>query len=227
MARITPMVRTERRRQIIDAAWRCTARRGFSDLTVDEVCAEAALARGPFTAISRASGRCCLRCWRMTPPAWMRSWTSSGDACRRRGTVAAVHPGRAGAGRRSGQAAGAGGPVGSDADGESGQSPILGQCPAPPRGAAGMDRCGRCRPASWPTSRPTPLPRFCSRCATDSLCMRGSSCRIPVAEHSQGVGCASRRDRAPVNNVRHTGVWWPRDLSPRLRCALQVVTPGR
>jgi AcrR family transcriptional regulator len=48
MPRITPMVRTERRHQIIDAAWRCTARRGFSDLTVDEVCAEAALSKGAF-----------------------------------------------------------------------------------------------------------------------------------------------------------------------------------
>lgn len=51
------MVRTERRNQIIEAAWRCAARRGFSDLTVDEVCAEAALSKGAFTGTSRASRR--------------------------------------------------------------------------------------------------------------------------------------------------------------------------
>ena len=48
MPRIAPTVRTERRHQIIEAAWRCAARKGFSDLTVDEVCAEAALSKGAF-----------------------------------------------------------------------------------------------------------------------------------------------------------------------------------
>jgi len=48
MPRITPAVRTERRQNIIEAAWRCAARRGFGDLTVDEVCAEASLSKGAF-----------------------------------------------------------------------------------------------------------------------------------------------------------------------------------
>jgi TetR/AcrR family transcriptional regulator, repressor for uid operon len=48
MPRITSAVRTERRQTIIEAAWRCAARRGFGDLTVDEVCAEANLSKGAF-----------------------------------------------------------------------------------------------------------------------------------------------------------------------------------
>lgn len=48
MPRITPAVRTERRQHIIDAAWRCAARKGFADLTVDEVCVEAGLSKGAF-----------------------------------------------------------------------------------------------------------------------------------------------------------------------------------
>ena len=48
MPRITPAVRTERRQHIIEAAWRCAARKGFGDLTVDEVCAEADLSKGAF-----------------------------------------------------------------------------------------------------------------------------------------------------------------------------------
>jgi len=48
MPRITPAVRTERRQSIIEAAWRCAARKGFGDLTVDEVCAEASLSKGAF-----------------------------------------------------------------------------------------------------------------------------------------------------------------------------------
>jgi AcrR family transcriptional regulator len=48
MPRITPAVRTERRQSIIEAAWRCAARKGFGDLTVDEVCAEADLSKGAF-----------------------------------------------------------------------------------------------------------------------------------------------------------------------------------
>ena len=48
MPRITAAVRTERRQHIIEAAWRCAARKGFGDLTVDEVCAEADLSKGAF-----------------------------------------------------------------------------------------------------------------------------------------------------------------------------------
>ena len=38
----------ERRRQLVQAAWRCAAVRGFRDLTVDEVCAEAGVSKGAF-----------------------------------------------------------------------------------------------------------------------------------------------------------------------------------
>jgi AcrR family transcriptional regulator len=48
MPRITPAVRTERRQAIIEAAWRCAARKGFADLTVDEVCAAAGVSKGAF-----------------------------------------------------------------------------------------------------------------------------------------------------------------------------------
>ncbi len=48
MPRITAAARTERRQHIIEAAWRCAARKGFGDLTVDEVCAEAGLSKGAF-----------------------------------------------------------------------------------------------------------------------------------------------------------------------------------
>ncbi|HEY7280416.1 MAG TPA: TetR/AcrR family transcriptional regulator [Actinomycetota bacterium] len=48
MPKMAPAARAERRQQIIDAAWRCAARKGFSDLTVDEVCAEAGLSKGAF-----------------------------------------------------------------------------------------------------------------------------------------------------------------------------------
>jgi AcrR family transcriptional regulator len=40
--------RTERRRLLIEAAWRCAAVRGFGDLTVDDVCAEAGVSKGAF-----------------------------------------------------------------------------------------------------------------------------------------------------------------------------------
>ena len=33
---------------LIHAAWRCAAARGFRDLTVDEVCAEAGVSKGAF-----------------------------------------------------------------------------------------------------------------------------------------------------------------------------------
>jgi AcrR family transcriptional regulator len=40
--------RTERRQLLIAAAWRCAARQGFRDLTVDDVCAEAGVSKGAF-----------------------------------------------------------------------------------------------------------------------------------------------------------------------------------
>jgi AcrR family transcriptional regulator len=40
--------REQRRRQILDAAWRCIARQGFRDLTVDDVCADAGVSKGAF-----------------------------------------------------------------------------------------------------------------------------------------------------------------------------------
>lgn len=48
MPRLTPAVRTERRQQLIDAAWRCAARQGFRSLTVDDVCTEAGVSKGAF-----------------------------------------------------------------------------------------------------------------------------------------------------------------------------------
>jgi AcrR family transcriptional regulator len=40
--------REQRRRQLLDAAWRCIARQGYRDLTVDDVCADAGLSKGAF-----------------------------------------------------------------------------------------------------------------------------------------------------------------------------------
>jgi AcrR family transcriptional regulator len=48
MPRIGLERKSQRRQQIIDAAWRCAARMGFRDLTVDDVCAEADLSKGAF-----------------------------------------------------------------------------------------------------------------------------------------------------------------------------------
>jgi AcrR family transcriptional regulator len=48
MPRITSAARTERRQNIVEAAWRCVARKGFGDLTVDEVCAAAGVSKGAF-----------------------------------------------------------------------------------------------------------------------------------------------------------------------------------
>jgi len=48
MPRITLATRAERRQRIINAASRCAARKGFGDLTVDEVCVEADLSKGAF-----------------------------------------------------------------------------------------------------------------------------------------------------------------------------------
>ncbi|HZB97607.1 MAG TPA: TetR/AcrR family transcriptional regulator [Candidatus Sulfotelmatobacter sp.] len=40
--------REERRRQLLDAAWRCAARKGYHDTTVDDICAEAGVSKGAF-----------------------------------------------------------------------------------------------------------------------------------------------------------------------------------
>lgn len=48
MPKLRPETRLERRQELIDAAWRCAARRGFRDLTVDDVCTEAGVSKGAF-----------------------------------------------------------------------------------------------------------------------------------------------------------------------------------
>jgi AcrR family transcriptional regulator len=46
--RLAPATKTERRQQLIDAAWRSVAGRGFKSLTVDDVCSEAGVSKGAF-----------------------------------------------------------------------------------------------------------------------------------------------------------------------------------
>ena len=48
MPRITAERKSARRRQLVEAAWRCAAKVGFRDLTVDDICAEARLSKGAF-----------------------------------------------------------------------------------------------------------------------------------------------------------------------------------
>lgn len=48
MPRIGLERKGQRRRQILDAAWRCASRMGYRDMTVDDVCAEAELSKGAF-----------------------------------------------------------------------------------------------------------------------------------------------------------------------------------
>ncbi len=48
MPRISSAARSERRQQLIDAAWRCAGRMGYRDLTVDDICAEAEVSKGAF-----------------------------------------------------------------------------------------------------------------------------------------------------------------------------------
>ena len=48
MPKLREETRTERRQSLIDAAWQCAAIRGFSDLTVDEVCGAAGVSKGAF-----------------------------------------------------------------------------------------------------------------------------------------------------------------------------------
>lgn len=48
MPKLLDSTREQRRRQLLDAAWRCIARQGYRDLTVDDVCADAGLSKGAF-----------------------------------------------------------------------------------------------------------------------------------------------------------------------------------
>lgn len=48
MPRVADETRRLRRQQLIDAAWRCLARKGYRDLTVDDVCTEANASKGSF-----------------------------------------------------------------------------------------------------------------------------------------------------------------------------------
>jgi AcrR family transcriptional regulator len=48
MPRLAPAARQERRHQLIEAAWRCAATRGFRDLTVEDVCTAAGVSKGTF-----------------------------------------------------------------------------------------------------------------------------------------------------------------------------------
>lgn len=46
--RIAEERKVRRRRQFVEAAWRCVARTGYRDMTVDAVCTEAKLSKGAF-----------------------------------------------------------------------------------------------------------------------------------------------------------------------------------
>jgi TetR/AcrR family transcriptional regulator, repressor for uid operon len=48
MPKLAAEARAERRQRFVDAAWRCAAREGYRDMTVDDVCAEAGLSKGAF-----------------------------------------------------------------------------------------------------------------------------------------------------------------------------------
>jgi AcrR family transcriptional regulator len=48
MPRLATAEKVQRRKRITDAAWRCVARGGFRNLSVDDVCAEAGLSKGAF-----------------------------------------------------------------------------------------------------------------------------------------------------------------------------------
>ncbi|HEX9531112.1 MAG TPA: TetR/AcrR family transcriptional regulator [Acidimicrobiales bacterium] len=43
MPKLAAVVKEQRRKQLLDAAWRCVARGGYRNLSVDDVCAEAGL----------------------------------------------------------------------------------------------------------------------------------------------------------------------------------------
>lgn len=48
MPKLTEAARSARRQDLVDAAWRVIARKGYRDLTVDDVCAEAGVSKGAF-----------------------------------------------------------------------------------------------------------------------------------------------------------------------------------
>ena len=48
MPKIAEAKKAARRQQFVDAAWRCAATKGYRDMTVDDVCAEAGLSKGAF-----------------------------------------------------------------------------------------------------------------------------------------------------------------------------------
>lgn len=48
MPRLSESVRQERRQRLLVAAWRCASRKGYRDMTVDDVCTEAGASKGAF-----------------------------------------------------------------------------------------------------------------------------------------------------------------------------------
>ncbi len=48
MPRLKESDRQERRQRLLEAAWRCAGRKGYRDMTVDDVCAEAEASKGAF-----------------------------------------------------------------------------------------------------------------------------------------------------------------------------------
>jgi AcrR family transcriptional regulator len=48
MTKYSPEVRAEHRQALVDAAWRCVARTGYCDMTVEDVCREAGVTKGAF-----------------------------------------------------------------------------------------------------------------------------------------------------------------------------------
>lgn len=48
MPKIAEATKLERHQQLVDAAWRCAATRGFNTLTVDDICSEAGVSKGAF-----------------------------------------------------------------------------------------------------------------------------------------------------------------------------------
>jgi AcrR family transcriptional regulator len=45
---MAPEARQERRRELVEAGWRAIRQKGYRDLTIDDVCAEAGLSKGSF-----------------------------------------------------------------------------------------------------------------------------------------------------------------------------------
>jgi len=48
MPKLAPHAKEERRKNLVDAAWRCVARCGYRSMSVDDVCVEAGLSKGAF-----------------------------------------------------------------------------------------------------------------------------------------------------------------------------------